>query len=164
MQNHPNSVPNLKEELRRFAAAIGEEEGEGEADAHWTRGAVPLDDTILGTPVKEAVSELRAHRKAFERVDQQVRTLVTQSEETRAKLTVALAQLEEEKKVVQTACHQAHEQLTLRMDELKLERRARTADKERLDYYLDALREIRDLEVSCPPPRRSIIARVLALR
>lgn len=163
-QNHPDSVPNLKQELRRFAAAVGEAEEEGAPEAHWTRGAMPLDGMILSTSVKEAVTQLRAHRRAMERTDGQVRSLVTQSEETRAKLTVALAQLEEEKKVVHTACQQAHAQLVKRMDELKLERRAKGADKERIDYMLETLREVRDFEVGCAPPRRSIIARALALR
>ncbi|KAG8457247.1 hypothetical protein KFE25_011489 [Diacronema lutheri] len=158
-QNHPQSVPNLKDELRRFAAAVGEAEDEAPPQAHWTRGAMPLDETVLTSPVKEAVAEYRERRKGLERADRTVRELVVQGEDTRARLTVALAQLEEEKKVAQTACHAAHERVVARMDELKLERRAKGADRERLDYFLETLRELRDLEVregeSVKRPRRA---------
>ncbi|KAJ1615812.1 hypothetical protein T492DRAFT_1110631 [Pavlovales sp. CCMP2436] len=162
-QNYPENCPNLKQELRRFAAVVGEAEREEAAtEAHWTRGAVPLDPTILGPPVMQSVSELRAHRRALERADQAVSKLFAHSEETRAKLTEALGLLEAEKRDVLIASQAAHEKLAARLDELKAERRSAASDRERTDYFLTALRELRDLELGpMPQTSRSRIARYI---
>jgi ribosomal protein L16 Arg81 hydroxylase len=153
-QNHADRVPNLKEELRRLAAATSHEDEETDhSPARWTRGAVPLDEAIVGTELKGALTQLRERRRTLEATDMQVSQLFAHSEETRARLHETLGKLEEQKEAAKASHKEARGTLIARMKELKLERRDKDADKERIEYYLNALRELRDQEIGTPPTR-----------
>jgi hypothetical protein len=159
-QNHPESVPNLKDELRKFARAASEHGGDDElGDARWTRAAIPLDETLVGASVKEAVDQLRVCRRSLARADTRAVELAASAERLRMQMSDAQASLEKEREEAIKASAMAAISLQARMIELKRERRERGANRERIEAFLSHLRELRE-EIGGNPLRASMAQRL----
>lgn len=156
-QNHPAEVPNLKDELRKFARSASERDGDRDerGDARWTRGAPPLDETVVGATVKEAVEQLRACRGSLARADAKTIEIASNAERLRAQLSEAQASLDRDRAEAIKASAQAAICLQARMVELKRERRERGADRERIEAFLQHLRGLRE-EIGGSPLRASM--------
>jgi len=144
-QNHPGAVPNLKEELRRFARHATD------AEDLQRPGTVPaiegFDRVAAGDEVADAMGTLAKARADLRNSEARMHKLEQQLEMAHSRLNIVKQTRETTLETVKDIERQAGERIVARMVQLKLERKDRSADRQKIERQLEVLRRLRDQEL-----------------
>lgn len=145
-QNYPTWVPNLKQELRRFALAASDDDDGDDTplDFSWVE---TVDQSAVGEEVLEAVT---SHKKVLQELNDtrsRVKQLEQRVEHARVLLDSQLNAQRDQEDVLSDVTKEARSRIIERMVLLKQERRDRHADREKIERQLNMLRKLRDEEL-----------------